>query len=184
MPYGRLGTPLIRHMFCGMTQFLSGLRMWRITGDSSTTQTLEESACVGTKWVSLNQPFSALADNIHVHVDVHQYTSTHLQWNPAKPITITPKNLPVLTRWPDFKYTYMDSLHWNRKTAPTTNHFNILPCHQYCHFHTTSHGPQGVQSQHHSLHVPQVGNLSLIRRNMKLVQCGCQPGLCRYLQRF
>ena len=123
---------------------------------------------------------------IHIHVAVHQYTctSTHLQWNPAKPITITPKNLPVLTRWPDFKYTYMDSLHWNRKTAPTTNHFNILPCHQYCHFHTTSHGPQGVQSQHHSLHVPQVGNLSLIRRNMKLVQCGCQPGLCRYLQRF
>ena len=66
MPYGRLGTPLIRHMFCGITQFLSGLRMWHITGDSSTTQTLEESACVGTKWVSLNQPFSALADNIHV----------------------------------------------------------------------------------------------------------------------
>ena len=68
MPYGKLETPSIRRTFCGTTLCLSGLRVWHITGDSSTTRTLEESVCVGTKWVFIKSAiwlqFSASADNI------------------------------------------------------------------------------------------------------------------------
>lgn len=43
----------------------------------------------------------------------------------------------------------------------------FVPCHQCFHFHREQRDPQGVQSPHHSLHVPQVGNLSLLRKKKK-----------------
>ena len=52
---------------------------------------------------SKNGPDQTTVEFYMVHV--HQHTSTHLKFNSAKPITITPKNLAVLTRWPDLKGT-------------------------------------------------------------------------------
>lgn len=50
------------------------------------------------------------------------------------------------------------------RTAKPTRIGPFVPCHLCFHFHREQRDPLGVQSPHHSLHVPQVGNLSLLRK--------------------
>ena len=70
----------------------------------------------------------------------------------AKPLVIrASKDLEAKKKVDLWKANQQESVHF-------------VPCHQCFHFHREQRDPLGVQSPHHSLHVLQVGNLSLLRK--------------------